>query len=112
MPRSINTGKTLLDIPYFASESVAFSIGDTVRSYRSAFDEIKPFKNDFIEGVVIAMESWIKPNDYLKVKWHTHNYFGTIYSFKMPIDGRDTFSISVRSPHLVKQSTGQLSIAL
>lgn len=106
------SSKVLLEINQFSSEHVLFTVGDTVRCYKCAFDNDKPFKNHFIEGVVIEIESWIKPNDYLKVKWQIENYFGTIYEFKMPSDGRDTFSISVSSPWLVKVNTCQLALAL
>ncbi len=112
LPLGAVSGRALLDIPQFPSENIIFSIGDTVRSYRSAFDNEKPFKNHFIEGVVIGVENWIRPNDYLKVKWQIENYFGTIYKFKLPTDGSDTFSISVSSPHLVKQNNCQLALAL
>ncbi len=100
-----------LDIKQFSNDNTVFSIGDTVRSYRCGFDNDKPYKNNFIEGVVIGIESWIKPNDYIKVKWQIQNYFGTVYPFKMPHDGSDTFTISVNSPWLVKVNSFQLAFA-
>jgi len=106
------SSRALLDIPQYPSESVIFFAGDIVRSYRSAFDNDKPFKNYFIEGVVIATKDKVLGDKYIVVKWHIENYFGTIYKFKMPQDGSDTFSISVRSPHLVKVNKCQLALAL
>jgi hypothetical protein len=108
----LSSSKALLDIPQYPSENVRFIIGDIVRSYRSGFSEKKPFKNHFIEGVVIEIESWVKENDYLKVKWHFENYFGTICKFKAPHNGSDTFSISVNSPWLVKVNKFQLALAI
>jgi hypothetical protein len=101
-----------IDIPQFSSETKIFCIGDTVRSYRSPFDSDKPFKNAFIQGVVVAIESWIRPNDYLVVKWAISNHFGAIHRFKMPHNGSDTFAIGVSSPFLVKINNGQLALAI
>lgn len=106
------SSRAFLEVNQFSSENILFTVGDTVRSYKCGFDNDKPFKNNFIEGVVVGVESWIKPNDYLKVKWQIENYFGTIYKFKMPHDGRDTFAISVSSPWLVKVNKCQLALAL
>lgn len=106
------SSRAFLDVKQCSSESILFSVGDTVRSYKCGFDNDKPFKNHFIEGVVIGVESWIKSNDYLKVKWQIENYFGAIYKFKMPHDGSDTFTISVSSPWLVKVNKCQLALAL
>ncbi len=106
-----NSSKALLDIPQYPSENMKFCVGDTVRSYRSAFHNDKPFKNSFLEGVVISTTDKILGEGYLVVKWHLDYYFGTVYTFKMPTDGRDTFTISVRSPYLVKQNKSQLAMA-
>lgn len=103
--------RVLLDIPQFPSANEVFAIGDVVRSYRSAFTNEKPYKNEFIQGVVIGMQSCIKPNDYLLVKWYLKFSFGSIYPFSLP-DGRNTFEISVRSPHLVKLNQGQLALPI
>jgi len=102
----------LLDIMQYSSENTAFTVGDTVRSYRSAFDNVKPFKNHYIEGVVVGTESWTKPNDYIKVKWQIENFFGTVYKFSIPHNGSDTFTISAGSPWLVKINKRQLALAL
>lgn len=104
--------KTFFDVKEFSSENILFTVGDTVRSYKCGFDNDKPFKKHFIEGVVIGVESWIKSNDYLKVKWQIENYFGKIHRFSMPHDGSDTFLISVNSPWLVKVNKCQLALAL
>ena len=106
------SSRALLDIQQFPSEGVIFCVGDTVRSHRSAFDNDKPFKNHFIEGVVVATKDKVLGDKYIVVKWQIVNYFGTIYKFKMPHDGSDTFSISVSSPHLVKVNKCQLALAL
>lgn len=111
---NLNKGKKreLLDIPQFPSENIIFSIGDTVRSYKCGFDNDKPFKNHFIEGVVISTKDKVLGYKYLVVKWQIENYFGTIYKFRMPHDGSDTFAISVSSPWLVKVNKCQLALAL
>lgn len=106
------SSRAFLEVNQFSSQNILFTVGDTVRSYKCGFDNDKPFKNSFIEGVVVGVESWIKPNDYLKVKWQIENYFGTIYKFKMPHDGSDTFAISVCSTWLVKVNKCQLALAL
>lgn len=71
------SNKSLLELNQFSSKNIIFNIGDTVRSYRCGFDNDKPFKNHFIEGVVIGVQSLIKPNDYLEVKWQIENIFRT-----------------------------------
>ncbi len=106
------SSRALLDIPQYSSQNVKFFIGDTVRSYRSAFDNNKPFKNHFIEGVVIATTDKVLGEGYLVVKWQIENYFGEVYKFKMPHNGTDTFSISLSSPFLVKKNICQLAMAL
>lgn len=107
------SSRAFLDVKQYSSESILFSVGDTVRSYKCGFDNHKAYKNHFIEGVVIGVESWIKSNDHIKVKWHIENYFGVIYKFAMPHDGSDTFTISVSSPWLVKvNKCHQLSLAI
>ena len=106
------SSRALLHISQSPSADVNFCSGDTVRSYRSAFDNDKPFKNHFIEGVVVATKDKVLGDKYIVVKWQIENYFGTIYKFKMPHDGSDTFAISVSSPHLVKVNKCQLALAL
>lgn len=103
--------RELLDIPYYPSINCTFFIGDTVRSYNSAFDSEKPFKNNFKQGVVIDIKDSVYPKSQLLVKWQFVNYFGNFYRFLLP-DGRDTFFISTHSPHLVKVNKTQLSLAL
>lgn len=102
--------KQFIDIPLSPSRNVDFELGDTVRSYRCGFDNQKPFADNFIEGVVIGMESWTKSNDYLIVRWHIDNYFGNVDKFKRHHDGSDTFGISTSSPHLVRIGKKQLAL--
>jgi len=115
MKNKNETSKVLLDIPMYPSAQTLFKIGDVVRSYRMEFGSEKPFKNDFIQGTVIGIESWIKDNDYIKVKWHTHFFFGRKFDFKMPIQiagSSNEFLISINSPWLVKINDSQLQLSL
>ena len=57
--------KELLDIPMYPSLNTKFAVGDTVRAYRSGFTNDKPFKNSFIEGVVISTKPPILGEGYL-----------------------------------------------
>jgi hypothetical protein len=107
---TIKSSRDLLKIPQYPSENIVFCEGDTVRSYRSAFDSIFPYKNHFIQGVVIATKDKLLGDGYLTVKWQINYFFGSAYPFKMPHDGSDTFAISTRSPHLVKQNKNQLCL--
>lgn len=102
--------RTLLEIGQYPSKNVLFYVGDTVRSYRSAFDNIQPFKNNYIEGVVISISDKVLGEDYLVVRWHIDNYFGNVSPCKLPHNGSDTFPISRQSPHLVKVNNGQLAL--
>ena len=108
----IKSNRSLLELEQYSGSKNIFNIGDTVRSYNCGFNNEKPFKHHFLQGVVIDLETWINPNDYLKVKWQIENYFGKIYDYKMPHNGSDTFVISVSSPWLVKVNKFQLALPL
>lgn len=109
---NLRESKVLLNIPLSPSKNINFIPGDLVRSYRCAFSEELPYKNNFIEGVVISVRNDTPGDRYLLVKWYLDYFFGIKYSFKMPIDGRDTFEISILSPHLVKINKTQLFLNL
>jgi hypothetical protein len=106
------SSRAFLEVNQFSSENILFTVGDTVRSYKCGFDNDKPFKNHFIEGVVISTKDKVLGDKYLVVKWQIENYFGTIYKFRMPHDVSDTFAISVSSPWLVKVNKCQLALAI
>jgi hypothetical protein len=107
------TSTELLLMEQCPSSNVEFKIGDVVRSYRCAFSEQHSYKNAFLQGVIIGIESWVSSNDWLKVKWQIEYSFGKTYDYVNPIKkGDNVFMIYVESPHLIKVNTAQLSLAL
>ncbi len=104
--------KNLINLPQSPIADTEIVVGDTVRSYRRAFTNAKPYKDCFIQGVVIGLESWIKQNDRLIVKWQIDKHFDVVNKFAMPHDGSDIFSISKACPHLVKVNNNQLTMPL
>jgi len=109
---SKNNSRALIKIEQYSSKDKKFAIGSTVRSYSCGFDNDKPFRYSYIQGVVIAVESWLEKDDYLKVSWIFENYFGEIFKVVLPTTGASVFSISVHSPWLVKVNKSQLSLAI
>jgi hypothetical protein len=106
--------KDLLDIDQYSASNIDFNIGDKVRSYGIGFNNEKPYKHSFIEGVVVGLESWVKSNDRLIVKWHTNYNFGILGSCIPAGDGNasDTWIISKKCPFLVKVNGDQLALPL
>ncbi len=104
----------IINIDQYSASNIHFNIGDTVRSYRIGFNNEKPYKHSFIEGVVVGLESWVKSNDRLVVKWHTNYNFGILASCIPPGIGNtsDIWIISKNCPFLVKLKGDQLALPL
>lgn len=95
--------KDLLTYGEIGTPNENFVVGDCVRSYRCSFSNELPFRNAYLEGVVVDIESWVKPNDRLVIKWYTDKYFDQVYKFKSVVGGSDTFGVFTDTPFLVKQ---------
>jgi hypothetical protein len=93
----------------YPSAHLTFFIGDCVRSHSCGFSDEQAWADTYIEGIVLALESWVTENDYLIVKWHTKSTFGVKQVFQSHFDN-NTFPISKRSPHLVRLNQMSLPI--